>query len=279
MRNIDFEGLDLSKGKDSEESFRYQRLVSCYSKQLRTGIPNGSIQCGSHLQSWLRMIPSRYAFAMSLGMSETMFRTDRRLRASLFPHLWLGMADWYNQRRGHAKLLQITDARCNEDHFSYGHRRLKLRPAWAPPCISGIESIITQPMLIGERGIRGDLFVAKISDVQNRSTRFKQMALTFTIAEGQVQCAIAPSESEHTVKNLDDAIHQGWAFMISHQSSESYEAAEFTGPVLLVEKADVVEHDGSKQSFTAAPFSSCRPTFQISKSLCYCVTQVRWMVI
>jgi len=88
------------------------------------------------------------------------------------------------------------------------------------------------------------LFVAKISNVQNRFTRFKRIALTLAIGKGQVQCAIAPSESEDTVKNLDNAIHQGRAFMISHEASKGYASVEFARPVLLVEKADVAEHDG-----------------------------------
>lgn len=163
---------------------------------------------------------------------------------AFFPIFGLEWRNGMTREEGMQKIYRSQMRDATRMIFSYGHPRMKLIPAWAPSYISGLEGIITEPMLVEDRGIRGDLFVAQISSVKHRSTRFKRIAMTLSIGEGQVQCAIAPSESEDTVKNLDNAIDQGRAFMISHEPSKDHASTEFARPVLLVEKADVAEHDG-----------------------------------
>ena len=163
---------------------------------------------------------------------------------AFFPTFGLEWQTGMTREEGMQKIYfsQMEDA--TRMIFSFGHPRLKIRPAWAPSYISGLEGIVTPPMLVQERGVRGDLFVAKVSHVVHRMKRFGRTALTFNIEPAQIQCAFTPSESEETIKNVDNAIAQGRAYIVTHESIEAPVFSEHALPVLLVEKADIAEHDG-----------------------------------
>ena len=136
--------------------------------------------------------------------------------------------------------------------FSFGHPRLKIRPAWAPSYINGLEMVITSPMAVEERGIRGDMFVAQIVNVKGRIRRFGRTALTLNVGDGEIQCVLAPSESEETISNFDNAISQGTAYIITHEPVDVQVLTESAVPVLLVAKANTAVYHG----FEAAVYCS-----------------------
>ena len=137
--------------------------------------------------------------------------------------------------------------------FSFGRPRLKIRPAWAPSYINGLEMVITSPMAVEERGIRGDMFVAQIVNVKGRIRRFGRTALTLNVGDGEIQCVLAPNESEETISNVDNAISQSTAYIITHEPTQVL--TKNTIPVLLVAKANTAVYHG----FEAAVYCSAPP--------------------
>ena len=144
---------------------------------------------------------------------------------------------YYSQREDTTRMI-----------FSFGQPRLKVRPGWAPSSMNGLEGVITPPMLIQERGVRGDLFITKISKVESRRKRFGRTILNLNVENGRIQCALAPSESEETIGNVDNAITQGNAYIVTHELSDASVFKEHAIPILVVEKADTADYDGFEAS-------------------------------
>ncbi len=128
--------------------------------------------------------------------------------------------------------------------FSYGQPRLKMRPGWAPSYISKLERVITEAMDVEKRGIRGQVFAAKIDGISSRLKRFGKTAWTVSIAGTEVQCVLAPGESEEMLENLDKAITGSRAYMLSPAAAASFAQIKFARPVIIVEKAETAAHDG-----------------------------------
>ncbi|KAK3172255.1 hypothetical protein OEA41_005575 [Lepraria neglecta] len=161
---------------------------------------------------------------------------------AFFPTFGLEWQNGMTREQGMQKIYYSQLEDTTRMIFSFGQPHLKIRPAWAPSSMNALEGMVTPPMLVQERGIRGDLFMAKISNVESRIKRFGRTALTLNVENGQIQCALVPSESEETIRNVDNAISQGKAYIITHEPSD---ALGFTENVLLlVEKADTADHDG-----------------------------------
>lgn len=163
---------------------------------------------------------------------------------AFFPTFGLEWQNGMTREQGMQKIYYSQFEDTTRMIFSFGQPRLKIRPAWAPSSMHGLELVITPPLLIQERGIRGDLFIAKISNVESRMKRFARPALTFNVGNGQIQCALVPSESEETVGNVENAISQGKAYIVTHEPLDALAFTEHAPPVLLVEKADTADHDG-----------------------------------
>lgn len=64
------------------------------------------------------------------------------------------------------------------------------------------------------------------------------------VQNGQIQCALVPSESEETIRNIDNAVSQGKAYIMTHEPLDALDLIEYALPVLLVEKADTADYDG-----------------------------------
>ncbi|KAK0515302.1 hypothetical protein JMJ35_002681 [Cladonia borealis] len=163
---------------------------------------------------------------------------------AFFPTFGLEWQNGMTREQGMQKIYRSQMEDTTRIIFSFGHPRLKIRPAWAPSYMNGLEMVITSPMLVEERGVRGDLFVAQIVNVERRMRRFGRTALTLNLGDGQIQCVLAPDESEETIRNFDNAISQGTAYMITHEPADAKVFTETAVPVILVAKADTADYDG-----------------------------------
>ena len=163
---------------------------------------------------------------------------------AFFPIFGLEWQNGMTREQGMQKIYYSQLEDTTRMIFSFGQPRLKIRPAWAPSSMNGLEGVVTSPMLVQERGVRGDLFIAKICNVESRLKRFGRTALTLNVENGQIQCALEPSESEETIRNVDNAVSQGKAHLITHESLDALVFTEHALPVLLVEKADTADYDG-----------------------------------
>lgn len=170
--------------------------------------------------------------------------TDVDYARAFFPTFGLEWQNGMTRDQGMQKIYYSQLEDTTRMIFSFGQPRPKIRPAWAPSSMNWLEGVVTDPMLIQERGVRGDLFIAKISNVESRMKRFGRTALTLNVENGQIRCALVPSESEETIKNVDNAVSQGKAYVITHQPSDALVFTENALPVLLVEKADTADYDG-----------------------------------
>lgn len=163
---------------------------------------------------------------------------------AFFPTFGLEWQNGMTREQGMQKIYYLQLEATTRMIFSYGQPRLKIRPAWAPSSMNGLERVVTDPMLVQERGIRGDLFIAKISNVESRLKHFGRTALTLSVENGQIQCALVPSESEETIRNVENAISQGKAYIVTHEYSDAFVFTQRTIPVLIVEKADTADYHG-----------------------------------
>ena len=140
---------------------------------------------------------------------------------------------YYSQRQDTTRMI-----------FSFGQPRLKVRPAWAPSSMNGLEMVITPAMLLQERGVRGDLFTTKIISSESQKKRFGRTILNLNVENGRIHCALTASESEETIGNVDNAITQGNAYIITHQRSDASVFKEHAVPILIVQKANTADYDG-----------------------------------
>lgn len=163
---------------------------------------------------------------------------------AFFPTFGLEWQHGMTREQGMQKIYRSQMEDTTRIIFSFGHPRLQIRPAWAPSSMNGLEMVITPPMVVEERGVRGDMFVAQIINVERRMRRFGRTALTLNVGNGQTQCVFAQNESEETIRNVDNAISQGTAYIITHAPADAAMVTESATPVLLVEKADTADYDG-----------------------------------
>ena len=163
---------------------------------------------------------------------------------AFFPTFRLEWQNGMTREQGMQKIYRSQMEDTTRIIFSFGHPRLKIRPAWAPSYMNGLEMVITPPMVVEERGVRGDMFVAQIFNVERRMRRFGRTALTLNVGTGQIQCVLAQNESEETIRNVDNAITQGTAYIVTHEPADATVFTENAIPVLLVEKADTADYDG-----------------------------------
>ena len=91
---------------------------------------------------------------------------------------------------------------------------MKIRPAWAPSSIKLNTIVITDPMRVQDRGIRGDLFIAKISNMESRFKHFGTTALNLNVENSQIQCSLVPSKRDEIIRNVENAISHGKAYII-----------------------------------------------------------------
>ena len=163
---------------------------------------------------------------------------------AFFPTFRLEWQNGMTREQGMQKIYRSQMEDTTRIIFSFGHPRLKIRPAWAPSYMNGLEMVITPPMVVEERGVRGDMFVAQIVNVERRMKRFGRTALTLNVGNGQIQCVLAQNESEETIRSVDNAISQGTAYIVTHAPADATVLTENAIPVLLVEKADTADYDG-----------------------------------
>lgn len=182
---------------------------------------------------------------------------------AFFPIFGLEWANGMTREEGLHILLWSHTGDVTRMIFSYGQPRLKKRPAWAPSNLTGLATLFTKALAIEERGVRGDLWIAKISSTKSRFSRLGRTALTLAVDDGQFQCELVPAESEETIKNLKRAIDLGRAFLISPM--RDYPHLGTPCPVLLVEKADVAEYDGFEAAVHCTALLVTRTDFKESK--------------
>ena len=77
---------------------------------------------------------------------------------------------YYSQREDTTRMI-----------FSFGQHRLKVRPAWAPSSMNGLERVTTPVMLLQERG---DLFTTKILSIESQTKRFERTNLNLSVENG-----------------------------------------------------------------------------------------------
>lgn len=100
-----------------------------------------------------------------------------------------------------------------------------------------LDKVVTDPLLAQERGVRDDSFIGKISNMESRLKQFGRTALTLNFEKGQIQYALMPSESDETMANIENAISQGKAYIITHDPSDAPVFTEHAIPVLLVNES------------------------------------------
>lgn len=74
--------------------------------------------------------------------------------------------------------------------------------------------------------------------------RFARTILKLSVENGRILCALIASESEETIGNLDNAITQGNAYIITHEFSDAWVFKEHAVPILIIEKADTADYHG-----------------------------------
>ncbi|KAI9689361.1 MAG: hypothetical protein M1822_010012 [Bathelium mastoideum] len=134
-----------------------------------------------------------------------------------------------------------------------GAPRLKLGPGWAPSTLVGLEGVVTDPLVIEERGVRGDWYIHKVDKVIRTFTRREKLFFELEVRSNGtslVQCVLT-NESDTVIANITKAIENGKCFMLDAQPS-TVPDAEFAGYALMAEKATTEEYDGFEVAVHAA---------------------------
>ena len=100
---------------------------------------------------------------------------------AFFPTFGLEWQNGMTREQGMQRIYYLQLEDITRMIFSYGQPRLKIRPAWAPSSMNGLEKVVTDPMLVQERGVRGELFIAKTSSIDSRLKCFGRTALTLNV--------------------------------------------------------------------------------------------------
>lgn len=153
---------------------------------------------------------------------------------AFFPTFGLEWQNGMTREQGMQKIYLSRMEDTTRTIFSFGHPGLKIRPAWAPSYMNGLEMVITDPMVVEECGVRVDVFVAQIVNMEHRMGRFDRTALTLNVGNGQIQCVLGPNESDETSRNVDNAISQGTGYIITHEHTGQKSDPEHIRPVAAI---------------------------------------------
>ncbi len=180
---------------------------------------------------------------------------------AFFPVLSLKWEYGMTREQGMQKIYQSYKRHASRVACYYGAPRMSIQPRWAPSYFHGLEGCVTEPIKWEVRGIRGEWYAVKIAKVEKTFRNAGRLAINLEVnSEGDryMQCACAANEDQKAIAAFVTAVERGQCYVLSAQPSTETENSEWARTALLVEEANVNEHNGFEVAVYCAAIITSR---------------------